>query len=296
MKVALSVAVMKMVRSDRASSGVIFTLDTESGFRDIVMVTGSYGLGENIVQGRVDPDEFHVHKPTFATGHRAVLRHQLGAKQVKMVFARGDGRTTHNLKVSAAARGRYCISDDDVLTLADAALLIEAHYSAKAGRPTPMDIEWAKDGPEGKLYIVQARPETVASRRASGTIQTYALKKNGVVLASGRAIGEKIASGPVRQVHSQKDLQAFKPGEILVADTTTPDWEAVMKRAAGIVTNRGGRTCHAAIIAREMGIAAVVGTGNATHSLKSGDTVTVCCAQGETGQVINCGGVRLSGD
>lgn len=284
MKVALSVAVVKMVRSDRAASGVIFTLDTESGFRDVVLVTGSYGLGENIVQGRVDPDEFCVHKPTFAAGHRAVLRHRLGAKQVKMVFSSGHGRTA-NRKVPAAARARYCISDADVLALADAALLIEAHYSAKAGRPTPMDIEWAKDGPGGKLYIVQARPETVASQRGAGALQSYVLVKKAAVLASGRSIGEKIASGPIRRVRNRRDLAAFKPGEILVADTTTPDWEAVMKRAAGIVTGRGGRTCHAAIIAREMGIPAVVGTGDAMRVLKQGDMVTVCCAEGETGHV-----------
>lgn len=285
MKVALSVAVMKMVRSDRAASGVIFTLDTESGFRDVVLVTGSYGLGENIVQGRVDPDEFHVHKPTFAAGHRAVLRHRLGTKQVKLVFAAGPRRTTRNLKVAAAARARYCITDEEVLALSDAALSIERHYSIKAGRPTPMDIEWAKDGPAGKLYIVQARPETVASQRQAGTIQTYALTEKGRLQASGRAIGEKIASGHVRVVRHARDLEAFRTGEILVAETTTPDWESVMKRAAGIVTDRGGRTCHAAIIAREMGISAVVGTGDATHVLKQGDIVTVCCAEGEAGHV-----------
>ena len=285
MKVALSVAVMKMVRSDRAASGVIFTLDTESGFRDIVLVTGSYGLGENIVQGRVDPDEFCVHEPTFATCHRAVLRHRLGAKQIKMVFGDvGGGRTTRNLRVGDA-RARYCISDKEVLALADAALLIEAHYSGKAGHPTPMDIEWARDGPDGKLFIVEARPETVASQRTTGTIQSYTLDKKGRVLASGRAIGEKIASGRVRLVRNARDLAAFKTGEILVADKTPPDWESVMKRAAGIVTNRGGRTCHAAIIAREMRISAVVGTGDATHTVKRGETVTICCAEGEAGHV-----------
>jgi pyruvate,water dikinase len=285
MKVALSIAVMKMVRSDRAASGVVFTLDTESGFRDVVLVTGSYGLGENIVQGRVDPDEFCIHKPTFALGHRAVIRHRLGGKQFKLVFGSRNGNATHNRKVAAAERARYCLSDDDVLALADAALLIEKHYSERAGRPTPMDIEWAKDGPAGKLYIVQARPETVASQRGIGTVETYALAKKGPVLVSGRSIGEKIASGPVRLVRNRHDLAEFKPGEILVADTTTPDWESVMKRAAGIVTNRGGRTCHAAIIAREMGIPAVVGTGEATSLLKRGGMVTVCCAEGEAGHV-----------
>ena len=286
MKIALSVAVMKMVRSDRAASGVIFTLDTETGFRDVVLVTGSYGLGENIVQGRVDPDEFYVHKPSLRAGYRAVLRHTLGEKQVRMTFAsEKSGTNTKNRKVPHAERIRYCISDAEVLTLAEHAVLIEEHYSAVNGRPTPMDIEWAKDGVDGKLYIVQARPETVASQRVAGSLQTYALKEKGTVLISGRAIGEKIASGHVRIVADDKDLQEFEPGEILVADTTTPDWEPVMKRAAGIVTNRGGRTCHAAIVAREMGIPAVVGTTDAIAKLKTGDVITVCCAEGDIGHV-----------
>ena len=286
LKVALSVAIMNMVRSDKGASGVIFTLDTESGFRDVVLVTGSYGLGENIVQGQVDPDEFYVHKPTLRAGHRTVLRHTLGEKQVKMIFASAkSGATTVNRNVPRAERARYCLSDAEVLSLADNALLIEAHYSAAAGRPTPMDIEWAKDGVSGKLFIVQARPETVASRRGSNAVQTYALKSKGKILVSGRAIGEKISSGKVRIVAGDADLGDFQPGEILVADTTTPDWEPVMKQAAGIITNRGGRTCHAAIVAREMGIPAVVGTGDAMEKLGAGSVVTVCCAEGDVGRV-----------
>jgi pyruvate, water dikinase len=285
-KVALSVAVMKMVRSDLATSGVMFTLDTDSGFRDVVLVTGIYGLGENIVQGRADPDEFYVHKPTFERGKRAVLRHNLGDKQVRMVFAHGKSSvTTENRSVPAVQRARFCLSDDEVLTLAGNAIAIEKHYSRANGRPTPMDIEWAKDGADGKLYIVQARPETVASQRAAGQLLTYSLTTKEKPVVSGRAIGDKIASGKVRIVENESDLAAFKPGEILVTDTTTPDWEPVMKHAGGIVTNRGGRTCHAAIVARELGIPAVVGTETATDVLKNGDTVTVSCAEGEIGHV-----------
>ncbi len=285
MKVALSVAVMKMVRSDRASSGVIFTLDTETGFRDVVFITGSYGLGENIVQGKVDPDEFYVHKPTFRAGRRAVLRHTLGQKQSKLIFGAGkSGATTVNRTVPAAARYRYCLSDAEILSLAGHSLLIEDHYSRLNGHATPMDIEWAKDAIDGKLYIVQARPETVASQRPLGLVQSYLLKKKGQILMSGRAIGEKIAVGPVRIVRSPKDLSKFKAGEVLVAETTAPDWEPVMKKARGIVTSRGGRTCHAAIIAREMGIPAVVGAGEALR-LRNGAVVTVCCAEGDVGHV-----------
>ncbi|HUO02905.1 MAG TPA: phosphoenolpyruvate synthase [Rhizomicrobium sp.] len=284
LKVALSVAVMRMVRSDRAASGVVFTLDTESGFRDVVLVTGSYGLGENIVQGRVDPDEFYVHKPTFLAGHRNVLRHTLGRKQQKLVFA-GSAGGTINKPVTKAERDRYCLGDAEILALADYALLIEKHYSGAAGRPTPMDIEWAKDGFDGKIYIVQARPETVASRRAQGVIQAYALKDKAAALLAGRAIGEKIATGKVRRVKSERDLADFRGGEILVAETTTPDWEPVMKQAAGIITDRGGRTCHAAIIAREMGIPAVVGTVDGMSKLRDGMAVTLSCAEGDIGHV-----------
>ena len=279
-KVALSVGVMKMVRSDLAASGVMFTLDTESGFRDAVFITGAYGLGENVVQGAVDPDEFYVHKPTFLAGHRAVVRRSLGDKAVKMVYVEGETRrTTRNIPTPRADRERYCLGDAEVLKLTDYALKIEAHY----GRP--MDIEWAKDGTDGKLYIVQARPETVASQRRPTMLESYALDGSGEVLVSGRSVGEKIAAGRVRIITDVAHLGEFKPGEVLVADTTTPDWEPVMKTAAAIVTNRGGRTCHAAIIARELGIPAVVGAGNATGEVPDGSVVTVSCAEGDNGCV-----------
>ena len=285
-KVALSVGVMKMVRSDLAASGVIFTLDTESGFRDVVFITGAYGLGESIVQGRADPDEFYVHKPTFKKGYRAILRRSLGKKQVRMVYAQGHtGATTQTIATSDADRERFCLDDAEVLSLADYAIKVEDHYTSKAGRPMPMDIEWAKDGEDGRLYIVQARPETVASQRSAEAFETYALKATGPVLATGRAVGEKIAAGTVRVVADIGDLAAFRPGEVLVSDTTSPDWEPVMKTAAAIVTNRGGRTCHAAIVARELGVPAVVGAEGATQALKAGATVTVSCAEGEVGRV-----------
>jgi pyruvate,water dikinase len=286
-KVFLSVAVMKMVRSDLGSSGVIFTLDTETGFREVVFVTGGYGLGENIVQGAIDPDEFYVHKPTFRTGFRAVLRRRLGAKQFRMTYGadpNGVART-RNRPTLKADRDRFCLSDQDVLTLAGYAIAIEDHYSLKAGRPTPMDIEWAKDGQDGALYVVQARPETVASRLTGAAVQTYAMTGSGPLLATGRAVGEKIAAGVARVVNSPRDLDAFRPGEVLVAETTTPDWQPVMKTAAAIVTNRGGRTCHAAIVARELGVPAVVGTGDGTVKIRSGMTVTVSCAEGDAGRV-----------
>ena len=283
-KVALSVAVMKMVRSDRAASGVIFTLDTESGFRDVVFVTGAYGLGENVVQGAVEPDEFYVHKPTFNAGFRAVLSRRLGRKDKRMVYARGR-MTTRNVATSRTDRERFCIPDEDVLKLAQYAIAVENHYSKKLGRPTPMDVEWAKDGRDGELYIIQARPETVASRRKPEALESYALKSSGKVLATGRAVGERIATGKVRLIKGKRDLRGFKPGEVLVAPATSPDWEPVMKIAAAIVTNHGGRTCHAAIIARELGVPAVVGTGNFTGKVKTGMTVTVSCAEGDVGHV-----------
>ena len=285
-KVALSVGVMKMVRSDLAASGVIFTLDTESGFPDVVFVTGAYGLGENVVQGRVDPDEFYVHKPTFRKGFRTVLRRALGGKQQRMVYAHRRGvASTRNLPTATAERDRFCISDAEVLSLADCAIHIEDHYSKVAERLMPMDIEWAKDGEDGLLYIVQARPETVASRRSLQMLETYALQGSAPVCVSGRAVGEKIATGQVRVISDARHLAAFRPGEILVAETTTPDWEPVMKTAGAIVTNRGGRTCHAAIVARELGVPAVVGAAHATESLATGVIVTVCCAEGDTGKV-----------
>jgi pyruvate,water dikinase len=285
-KVFQSVGVMKMVRSDRASSGVIFTLDTESGFRDAVFITGAYGLGENVVQGTVDPDEFYVFKPTLRQGHRAVLRRKLGGKEIRMVYAAGAGRdTTRNMPTPREDQARFCIGDDDVLALADAAVKIEDHYSRKAGRPTPMDIEWAKDGVDGQLYIVQARPETVASQQPVGQLDEYRLGAKAEVLVSGRAVGGRIAAGKARVVSDVSHLAEFRPGEVLVADTTMPDWGTVMKGAAAVVTNRGGRTCHAAIVARELGIPAVVGCDDATTKLRTGDEVTVSCAEGAAGRV-----------
>ena len=283
-KVGLSVGVMKMLRADRAASGVMFTLDTESGFRDVVFVTGVYGLGENIVQGTVDPDEFYVHKPTFRAGHRTVLWRSLGSKQLRMIYAGRAG--TKNVTVPKAQRERFCLSDPEVLELAAHAIKIEDHYSDLAGHPMPMDIEWAKDGPDGQLYIIQARPETVVSQRETmTTFETYALAAPGTLLATGRAVGEKIAVGRVRIITSARQLGAFKPGDVLVADSTTPDWEPVMKIAAAIVTERGGRTCHAAIVARELGIPAVVGAEGAKRALKAGSMVTVSCAEGDIGHV-----------
>ncbi len=285
-KVFQSVGVMKMVRSDRAASGVIFTLDTESGFRDAVFITGAYGLGENVVQGTVDPDEFYVFKPTFRQGHRAVLRRKLGGKEIRMVYSKGAGReTTRNVPTPREDQRRFCISDEDVLSLADAAIKIEDHYSRRAGRPTPMDIEWARDGLDGQLYIVQARPETVASQKPLGLVDEYRIDTKSEVRVSGRAVGGKVATGRARVITDVTQLGQFKPGEVLVADTTMPDWGTVMKIASAIVTNRGGRTCHAAIVARELGIPAVVGCDDATSLLKTGDEVTVSCAEGAVGRV-----------
>ena len=279
-QVALSIGVMKMVRSDLSASGVFFSLDTESGFRDVVFITGAYGLGENVVQGAVDPDEFYVHKPTFEQGHRAVLRRMLGDKAVKMIFVEGETKhTTRNVPAPKADRQRFCIDDEDVLQLADYAIKIERHY----GRP--MDMEWAKDGLDGKLYVVQARPETVASQRKATTLEEYVLDGAGKVIAEGRAVGEKIATGRAHVIENLTHLSEFVPGEVLLADTTTPDWEPVMKTAAAIVTNRGGRTCHAAIVARELGVPAVVGTGDGTTRIPNGVAVTVSCAEGDTGRV-----------
>jgi len=284
-KVGLSVGVMKMVRSDEAASGVIFTLDPETGFRDALTITGSYGLGENIVQGKVDPDEFSVHKPTCRKGFRPIIGRSLGAKQFRMGFARlFSEENTHNSPTPQPMRERFCISDDEVLKLASLAIRIEDHYSAIAGKPTPMDIEWAKDGEDGGLYIVQARPMT-AVKTDSPVIETYRLKEKGQIVVIGKAVGAKIASGKARVVKGAHDLESFQPGEILVAEATSPDWQPVMKKTAGIVTDLGGRTCHAAIVARELGVPAVVGTGNATRQLKTGDVVTVSCADAETGTV-----------
>jgi pyruvate,water dikinase len=279
-KVSLSIGVMKMVRSDLASSGVMFSIDTESGFNDVVFVTGAYGLGENVVQGAVDPDEFYVHKPTYLAGHRAVLRRLVGDKAVKMVFVEGETKnTTRNIPTPKADRARFCLTDEDVLELAGYACAIEQHYKR------PMDMEWAKDGLDGQLYIVQARPETVASQRSATALETYVLEGRSEVLTEGRSVGEKVASGVAKRMDNLGRLSDFRPGDVLVADTTTPDWEPIMKTAAAIVTNRGGRTCHASIIARELGIPAVVGTGDATTSVPDGAVVTVSCVEGDTGRV-----------
>ncbi len=277
--VALSAGIQKMVRSETGSSGVMFTLDTESGFRDAVFITASYGLGETVVQGAVNPDEFYVHKPTLAANRFAVLRRNLGSKMIKMVYgeAAETGKSVDTVDVDPAERRRFCISDEEVMGLARQAVIIEQHY----GRP--MDIEWAKDGDDGQLYIVQARPETVKSRSDSNVMERYLLKERGDVLVEGRSIGQRIGKGPVRVIQDTDAMDQVQPGDVLVTDMTDPDWEPVMKRASAIVTNRGGRTCHAAIIARELGIPAVVGCGDATNQLKDGQAVTVSCAEGDTG-------------
>jgi pyruvate,water dikinase len=279
-QVAISVGVQHMVRSDLGASGVMFTLDTESGFRGVVFITASYGLGEMVVQGAVNPDEFYVYKRGLQDGRYPIIRRSLGAKASKMIYARdaSSGRRVETVDVPAAERSRFCLDDEDVAELARQALLIEKHYG------TPMDIEWGKDGSDGKLYILQARPETVQSR-AGRTIQRFALKARSRILVTGRAIGQRIGAGPARVIRSVKEMSRVQPGDVLVADMTDPDWEPVMKRAAAIVTNRGGRTCHAAIIARELGIPAVVGCGNATEAITEGQPVTVSCAEGDTGQI-----------
>ncbi len=280
-EVALSAGVQRMVRSDSGASGVMFTIDTESGFSDVVFITSSYGLGETVVQGAVNPDEFYVHKPTLALGKPAVVRRNLGSKLIKMEFAEKAeaGKSVRTVDVPESDRHRFSLSDADVLELARYAVIIEQHY----GRP--MDIEWGKDGVDGKLYILQARPETVKSQSSGHVMEKYRLKQYGRALTHGRAIGQKIGAGPVRVVASASEMNRVQPGDILVTDMTDPNWEPVMKRAAAIVTNRGGRTCHAAIIARELGIPAIVGCGNATEVLEEGDMATASCAEGDTGYV-----------
>jgi pyruvate,water dikinase len=280
-EVALSAGVQRMVRSDIGASGVMFTIDTESGFKDVVFITASYGLGETVVQGAVNPDEFYVHKPTLALDKPAVIRRNLGSKLIKMVFAekKEAGRSTRTVDVVEAERVKFSLTDEDVLELARYAVIIEQHY----GRP--MDIEWGKSGDDGKLYILQARPETVKSQQSGHVMEKYRLKQYGKALAHGRAIGQKIGVGPVRVIQSAAEMSRVLPGDVLVTDMTDPNWEPVMKRASAIVTNRGGRTCHAAIIARELGIPAIVGCGNATEVLEEGDSVTVSCAEGDTGYV-----------
>lgn len=286
MEVGLSAGVQKMVRSDTATSGVMFSIDTESGFPDVVFITAAYGLGENVVQGTIDPDEFYVHKPTFEAGHRAVLRRNRGDKHLKMVYAQArSGQSTLNVPTPDEDRARFCVTDEEVLTLAGYAIAIEDHYSLRSGQPVPMDIEWAKDGVDGGLYIVQARPETVSSQKSGHTLLQYHVPEPGATLVEGRAVGGAVGVGRARVILRTEDLAEFEPGEILVADTTTPDWEPVMKTASALVTNRGGRTCHAAIVAREIGIPAVVGTGSATTVLEDSQLVTVSCAEGDIGRV-----------
>jgi pyruvate, water dikinase len=278
--VALSAGVQRMVRSDLGAAGVMFTIDTESGFEDVVFITSSYGLGETVVQGAVNPDEFYVHKPMLLAGKRAVIRRNLGSKLIQMVFAEagaGSGKLVKTTDVPLEMRNRYSLTDAEVEELARFALLIEKHY----GRP--MDIEWGKDGVDGQIYILQARPETVKSQQRGKAEMRYKLKGRGSVLAEGRAIGQKIGTGPVRLVHSVREMDKVQAGDVLVTDMTDPNWEPVMKRASAIITNRGGRTCHAAIIARELGIPAVVGCGDATERLSEGTLVTVSCAEGDTG-------------
>jgi pyruvate, water dikinase len=283
MLVKLSVGVQKMVRSDLGTAGVIFTLDTESGFPDVVLVTSAYGLGENVVAGRVDPDEFVVFKTTLKQGFDPIVRRRIGAKQMRMIYSGHGTKTTTNVEVTPEHRERLSISDEEVLQLASWACGIETYYSQRLKRQTAMDIEWAKDGLDGKLYIVQARPETVHSSKSRRTLETYRLEQHGEVIVTGRSIGEKIGAGPSRVVRDVHGLSAFKDGEVLVADMTDPDWEPIMKRAAGIVTNRGGRTCHAAIISREIGVPCVVGTGRGTEAIADGQEITLSCAEGETG-------------
>jgi len=286
MDVALSIGVQKMVRSDLASSGVMFTIDTETGFRDAVFITAAYGLGENVVQGTVNPDEFYVFKPTL-DDHRPILKRQLGEKATKMVYTHDPlaGNSTRNGHVKEADRRLFAINDDEVIELARQAVIIEQHYSELAGEPRPMDIEWAKDGITGELFIVQARPETVQANADTNYTASYKLESRGPILCRGKSVGEKIAAGAARIILDASEMHTLQPGEVLVSDITDPDWEPVMKIASAIVTNRGGRTCHAAIVARELGIPAVVGCGDATTTIATGEEVTISCAEGDEGLV-----------
>ena len=283
--VALSVGVQKMVRSDLASSGVMFSIDTETGFKNAALITAAYGLGENVVQGAVNPDEYLVFKPTLKTGYRPILEKRLGTKVIKMVYDIGGSKLTKNVEVPEPERQKFCLSDEEILLLGRWAVQIEEHYSQVRGIYTPMDMEWAKDGCTGELFIVQARPETVQSQKAANVLKTYALKERSQVLAAGRSVGTAIGQGQARTILSTSHLDRFKPGEVLVTNRTDPDWEPIMKQASAIVTNQGGRTCHAAIIAREMGIPAIVGCGDATEAIASGREITVSCAEGEEGRV-----------
>jgi pyruvate, water dikinase len=283
--IALSIGVQRMVRSDLATSGVMFTLDTETGFRDVVLINASYGLGETVVQGSVTPDEYCVFKPPLQQNLKPIIQKTVGSKEFKLVYDEGGSRAVKTVPVALGDRARFALSDEDVLTLARWGCTIESHYSRQRGVPTPMDIEWAKDGRTGELFIVQARPETVHARAELREFEHYRLRERGPILVTGRSIGSKIASGPVRVIPNAADLRLFQPGEVLVTDKTDPDWEPIMKRAAAIVTNRGGRTCHAAIVSRELGVPAIVGTETGTAVLTTGQIVTVSCAEGDTGFV-----------
>jgi len=284
-KIALSIGVQCMVRSDLASSGVMFSIDTETGSQNVVLINAAFGLGENVVQGSINPDEYYVFKPTLKQGFRPILHKRLGSKEFKMVYDIGGSKMVKNIPVPPDERSRFAITDDEILSLARWACLIEDHYSQKRGSYTPMDMEWAKDGRTGELFILQARPETVQSQKSLDRVEVYRLKEKGQALLRGRGVGEKIAHGPVRVVKSAQNLHEVQNGDVLVTDKTDPDWEPTMKKAAAIVTNRGGRTCHAAIVSRELGLPAIVGTENATEILKDGQAVTVSCAEGETGFV-----------
>lgn len=284
-KVALSIGVQRMVRSDLACSGVMFTIDTESGFPDAVMISAAYGLGENIVQGSVTPDEYIVFKPTLKTGHRPILQKTVGSKEFKLVYDIGGGKMVKNVPVAPGDRAKFVLNDDEVLKLARWGCIVEDHYTAKHGHAMPMDLEWAKDGITGELFIVQARPETVQAGRNPDVLETYQLEERSSVLIKGKSVGAKIATGQVRVIHNAEHIERFQNGEVLVTDKTDPDWQPIMKKAAAIITNRGGRTCHAAIVSRELGVPAIVGTEHGTDKLKDGQRVTVSCAEGDTGFV-----------
>lgn len=285
MKVALSIGVQEMVRSDLASAGVMFSIDTESGFRDAVLINAAYGLGENVVQGSVNPDEYYVFKPTLKAGFRPVLKKALGTKSIKMIYDVGGSKMTKNVPVPPEQQVRYVLGDDEILQLARWAITIEEHYSQLKGSPCPMDMEWAKDGRTGDMFIVQARPETVQSRRSSKTMEIFRLERPSRRIVTGRSVGERISTGPVQLIADAHSLNQFREGSILVTDKTDPDWEPIMKRAAGIITNQGGRTCHAAIVSRELGLPAIVGSLNGTQLLQDGQDVTLSCAEGDTGVV-----------
>ncbi|MBI2580652.1 phosphoenolpyruvate synthase [Candidatus Woesearchaeota archaeon] len=284
-KVALSIGVQKMVRSDKAGSGVIFTIDTESGFKDVVVISAGYGLGENIVKGRVNPDEYTVFKPTLMKGFKAITSKKLGDKKLRMAYSLGGAATTRNVVVPYEDRKRYVLNDDEILTLARWACIVESHYSQKNKKPTPMDLEWAKDGVLNKLFIVQARPETVQAGRDITQLDRYVLKEKGRLLASGQSVGDRIGQGKAHIIRDVRHIREFRRGEVLVTEMTDPDWVPVMKMAAAIVTNRGGKSCHAAIVSRELGITCIVGTNNATEKIAPGQKVTVSCAGGERGEV-----------